>query len=351
MLTADLISNNVDVACVQETKLGGLNATIQAHVEGYVALRADRDCNGGGVLLLIRSTLTYYPLTKVVSTKALEAVAVVVLGSDGKKTVVVSVYRPPSRSVQLIDRFVNDMSTLLDVVKVVEPHAQVVIAGDININSLVPADCAIIDPITDGYGLTQHIREVTHHKSCIDHLWTSDNLTVECKLGPTLERKKKSDAGHATIIAKVRSAGIVARPPQEVRTRQMWHNANWAGIAQYLTDKKLLEVVSGADGVEEALSNFNNICIEAIERHVPVKTSKKKCGRHARWWNRDILPLLRRRDQLYRQMKANPEVEHMRHLFQNARKTAREALAKAKKEFPFHSICLFFIANKISNAT
>lgn len=334
-LTADLIKNDIDVACFQETKLDSLTTVLQSHVENFHSLRADRTSHGGGVLLLVRAGITYYQLGKITSGGALEAVAAVVLGTGVKKTVVISVYRPPisSKSHAELNQFVNEMSTLLDKVRDAEPTAHLVIAGDLNINSLSAKEVSYLDEVCADYCLTQHIRAATHLTNCIDHLLLSDDLTADTVLGPTLEKKKNILAGHATIVASVRAVGIVARPPQDVRSRRLWHKADWPSIVLSMHSQDLHRVVAEAADVEEAAEKFTMICKNAIEEFVPVKTSRTKRGRQPPWWDRTILPLLRHRDRLYKLMKSNSSsVEHVRN-YQNARCRARKAIATAKKQY------------------
>jgi hypothetical protein len=332
LLSAELIKNKIDVACIQESKLGKLDTGITTHIENFTTVRADRNANGGGVLMLIREGVNFYRLDSIESCDALEAIGVVAMGKNAKKTVIICVYRPPARTTVKINKFIIEICKILDTIKMLLPKASVVVTGDMNINSLVPAEKSIIDSICDEHNLKQNVTDVTHHMSCIDHLLVSKETTVESVLGPTLE-KKKTNEGHATITAKICEYGIITRPKQEVRERQMWHRTNWEAMGIQLQEIGLTKLVSEASSLEEAVDRFTKTCLEVIHQFVPVKKSKTKYGKQPQWWDQEILPLLKNRDAFYRLKIKNPDIEEYKSKFQAARVKARKALAKAKAKY------------------
>ena len=277
-VTAELYTDKIDVCAYQETKLH--NGVTQQLVEGYTAVRADRNSNGGGVMLLVRSTISHYRLSVVNPRKTIEAVAVVLVGKGGKKTVLISVYRPPSKSTVMLNDYTNAMGAMLDTVKTAEPKAQIVVAGDMNVNTLNDTEAPYVNAVCIDYGLTQVISEATHEGSCIDHLWVTDGLVVDASLGETMEKKKKSDAGHATIHATIRSEGIATIVHPAPTPKFIWADADWAQIRMYVHSKVLLGTVIRAGDVNEATETFNQVCREAIARYVPVKTSKRRRTTH-----------------------------------------------------------------------
>lgn len=94
--------SNIDIVCLSETKLDH-NYNLQ--VDRYKVYRSDRTSKGGGVALLIKSTISHEVLNKP-NTSSIESIGIKVYTSVGVVNVV-SCYKSPSRKLD-----VNDLKCL-----------------------------------------------------------------------------------------------------------------------------------------------------------------------------------------------------------------------------------------------
>ncbi|KAJ8915573.1 hypothetical protein NQ315_012458 [Exocentrus adspersus] len=109
----------IDVAALQETKL---SETSRITLPGYDIYRHDRDANGGGVALAVKSCIDHYPLQRL-QTQNTEAVAIAVRSLRHRDVAVVSCYHPPR--LPILDA---DLDTILS-------FPQTIAMGDFNAKS------------------------------------------------------------------------------------------------------------------------------------------------------------------------------------------------------------------------
>ena len=93
----DIVSQNIDILMVAETKIDDSFPKEQFVMEGYsYPLRLDRDGNGGRLLVYVRSDI---PSTELKSFKLDNDVDCICseINLRGKKWAIFSIYRPPSQ--------------------------------------------------------------------------------------------------------------------------------------------------------------------------------------------------------------------------------------------------------------
>ena len=120
---------NIDILCMQETKLSDAVPDCLLTVDGHDLFRRDRNNNGGGVAIYAKHMLN--PRCIKLST-SLELVGVEIC-SGGNSLIVVSSYRPPSTS---SNGFYESLADLI--LPIGSPQSHVCIAGDINIDASAP---------------------------------------------------------------------------------------------------------------------------------------------------------------------------------------------------------------------
>ena len=91
-----LCDNVVDILAINETKLDNSFPNVQFIIQGYTLFRRDRNANGGGVILYIRSDLPCRRLTNMESSH-IEAI-VAEIHIKKQKWVVIAAYNPPRNS-------------------------------------------------------------------------------------------------------------------------------------------------------------------------------------------------------------------------------------------------------------
>lgn len=158
-----------DIICLTETFLK----------EGYSCyLKVDdfklsasfcREQSRGGSCILIKKSLHYVELTHLKKFAAPKTFEVCGIHVPFYKLVIVCIYRTPSSDPTI---FLNKLNCMLhDLRNKYRPNTKIVIAGDLNINTLKPGKTTeFLKDLCCSYNLTIHIDQPTRKDSCIDHI-------------------------------------------------------------------------------------------------------------------------------------------------------------------------------------
>ena len=174
-----LLVNNSKAAvlAVSETWLDGSVTDAEIELVGYTVVRKDRNRNGGGVCLYVRSDISYNPRTDLLCDE-LESVWIDLLPMTRPITVG-ACYRPPTQDnfLDLIEKQLSEVS--LD--------AEILVLGDLNIDlTNKKSNCTLVRKLFSFprmFALTQIIdcatRITCNSSSIIDLIFTSvmDNIT------------------------------------------------------------------------------------------------------------------------------------------------------------------------------
>ena len=140
-----------DILVISETKLDASFPNAQFHVEGYKLYRKDRDSNGGGVIIYIRSDLTSRQRTDL-ETDQIECISVeILLGNT--KWLVMGMYKPPSMKP---DTFSTDLQKYLDKVHI--SIENLILLGDLNYDLSDPTKGKTLRDICDIFNLQNLIK-------------------------------------------------------------------------------------------------------------------------------------------------------------------------------------------------
>ena len=190
LLRAYLSTHKFDVICISETYLNSDTSTVDENLEiaGYTLIRADHPSNTkrGGVCIYYKHSLAF----KLLDICYLEECINFEISFGGKLCNFISLYRSPSQSLDVFEKFADNFELNLDKVTNKNPYL-IVILGDFNAKSsnwykhdTTTYEGSKIDAITSQFGLKQLIQEPTHvltdSLSCIDLIFTSQpNLIME----------------------------------------------------------------------------------------------------------------------------------------------------------------------------
>ncbi len=124
-----LAKQDLDILALNETRLDDMLSDDLMSVHNYDLIRTDRNRQGGGVCLYIRSNLNY--LNRNDSIPAiLEAVCVEIHKPNSQPFIVASIYRSPSASSQyfsMIESFIDKLDS---------EGKEIIMVGDLNCNML-----------------------------------------------------------------------------------------------------------------------------------------------------------------------------------------------------------------------
>ena len=114
LLRADLSTHKFDVICISETYLNSDTSTVDENIEivGYTLIRADHPSNikRGGVCIYYKHTLAF----KLLSICYLEECINFEISFGGKLCNFISLYRSPSQSHDVFEKFADNFELNLD---------------------------------------------------------------------------------------------------------------------------------------------------------------------------------------------------------------------------------------------
>ena len=169
-LLKELISNNIDILVISETKLDPSFPPGQFYIDGYMSpIRADRNRYGGGLLIYIKEGIPAKEVSLKCSTaKEIEAKAIEI-NLHKIKWLLIGIYRPPSQSK---DFFLEDMGKNIE--QFYTKYENFLMIGDFNLNE---NDSSLYQYMQE-FNLENVVKVPTCFKSdsptCIDLILTSD---------------------------------------------------------------------------------------------------------------------------------------------------------------------------------
>lgn len=231
-LQALLAAEGASLACLQETKTCATTDSRLIRLPGFRSHRRDRTANGGGVAVLVSTTLCGRPLSSKTlrpRSATLEAVGAEVSQSKtGLRLILISTYRPPGQSAAVAEQYVEDLGNFI--ADVSKPGWPLLITGDLNYDLGKP-EARALESVLHGQGLScLNPAEATHGLKRIDWAWSSTPATAPaCLLAPL----EKGVDGHAVLrISTVfRHLLPAPRPLEDVR---LWRSMNGELAADFL---------------------------------------------------------------------------------------------------------------------
>ena len=91
-----------DILTLNETKLDNSILDCEVQIPGYDIIRSDRNRNGGGVAMYIRTVIPYI-IRKDLSQDTLELLSIEVKKPKSKPLFISTWYRPPSAKIELFE--------------------------------------------------------------------------------------------------------------------------------------------------------------------------------------------------------------------------------------------------------
>ena len=170
----EIVSQNLDILMIAETKIDASFPTGQFTIEGFATpFRLDRNANGGGLLVYVRSDIPAHRLNSFNFSEGIECISFEI-NLRKKKWVLFSVYRPPNQSQ---DYLLENLGRALDHYS--ENYENFMFIGDFNMTETEEQ----LKDFLDLYSLKNLVHEPTCYKSqtakCIDLVLTNRNRSVQ----------------------------------------------------------------------------------------------------------------------------------------------------------------------------
>ena len=261
-LLKEIVSNNIDILVISETKLDSSFPPSQFHIEGYMPpIRADRDRHGGGLLLYIKEGVPAREVSLEQSTaKEIEAKAIEI-NLHKIKWLLIGIYRPPSLSKTfLLEEMCKNLENFCT------KYENFTIIGDFNLSK-------------DDKSLYQFVRELSLENVVkVPTCFKSDNPTC-IELVLTIDKRKISyinviETGLSDFHAMVATTlkGSFHKNGPRIITYRDYSKVNNIAFRE-MVGKEL----NSNSSMKQDFSIFDSTVKNILNRQAPLK--KKTLGR------------------------------------------------------------------------
>ena len=250
-----IMSNNVDLFLVSETKIDSSFPNAQFHIAGYTMYRRDRNLNGGGILLYIKEDI---PSSLLMIDNYFEAFYVEI-NIRKRKWLIGCTYNPKS---SLISTHLDQIGKNLD--KYMLTYSNFLLLGDLNAEPTNPT----VHDFCQVNSCNNLIHENTCFKnpqnpSCIDLMLTNMPKSFQSSL--VLE-KGLSDFHKMTLT--VMKVFYKKQNPNIIKYRNY---KNFDNNSFMIDVKDKISQISGENEIS-FFDLFKNKVFQVFENHVPLKT-------------------------------------------------------------------------------
>eukprot|EP00794_Sanderia_malayensis_P003941 gene3941-4486_t len=252
-----------DILVIQETKLSSEFNNNAFLINNYkTPMRQDRDEFGGGLMQYVRKGVVCnrVPSFEVSSLELICSELTV----NKKKWIIYSIYRPPERS--NLDSFFSALSLSLN--SALDKYDNVILMGDININTFDKADAAYqkLASFCDVFGLSNLVTAKTcftkNSSSSIDVILTNREKSFQ---KTSIFETGLSDY-HGLVLTILKSH-IPRLKPKIIKYR----NYKKFDPAKFLADVRRTNFVALEDP-DKCYDNLTNSFRNLVDKHAPLKT-------------------------------------------------------------------------------
>ena len=251
-----IITGNIDVLVITETKLDDSFPTNQFNLEGFsTPYRQDRNRFGGGILIYIREGIPNKLLSKHTFSNDIEGIFVEI-NMRKIKWLLLGSYHPPSQSDQY---YFENLSKALDIYT--EHYEKFILPGDFNAEDKEP----ILNEFLYQYDAKNIVKDKICFKSienpsCIDLIITNSRNSFQ---NTTVISTGLSDF-HKMALTVLKTKFEKAKP-KEIKYR------DYKRFDNILFKEDLREnLLKGCDDYKK----FENIFLTVLEKHAPSKKKK-----------------------------------------------------------------------------
>ena len=251
----EIASQNLDILIIAETKIDASFPTGQFAIEGFATpFCLDRNANGGGLLVYVRSDIPSHRLHSFKFSDGIECISFEI-NLRKKKWVLLSVYRPPTQSQ---DYLLENLGRALDHYS--ENYENFMFIGDFNMTETEEQ----LKNFLDLYGLKNLVPEPTCYKSetarCIYLVLTNRNRSVQ--QSTTVETGLSDFHKMAVTVLKTT---FPKQGPTVINYR------NYKNFDELAFRNDLREELGRIEPSDLSYSSFETTFDKVLDKHAPVK--------------------------------------------------------------------------------
>lgn len=293
----------------------------------YTAYRNDRPGHGGGVFLLVHSSLSSSMLN--IGHDSVESVWCTVTLANNLSFVTGAFYRPPSTDFRVL-------KMLYDIVS--EASGQIILlAGDFNLPDLKwdNGTCELMKAsrtnlemknLADSFGFFQYVLEPTRINSTLDLLFcNSPNLVGNVDIIPGI-------SDHRVVVAGIKTK--VQRTKRRISRRVFFfEKGDYSSISDKLLDfLPVFECFAEEHEVEYLWSTFRKKLLDLTEKFIPSIESARLQKRKKPWITFRVLKLVKKRRHEFQRYKRTKTHAHFKRL-QELTREYKSLSKKAKEQY------------------
>ncbi len=306
-----------DILVIEETKLSSEFNNNAFLINNYKApMCHDRDEFGGGLMQYVRKGVVCnrVPSYEVSSLELICSELTV----NKKKWIIYSIYRPPERS--NLDPFFSALSLSLN--SALDKYDNVIIMGDININTFDKADAAYqkLASFCDVFGLSNLVTA----KTCFTRNGSSSIDVILTNRVKSFQKTSVFETGlsdyHGLVLTILKSH-IPRLKPKIIKYR----NYKKFDPAKFLADVRRTNFVALEDP-DKCYDNLTNSFRNLVDKHAPLKTKTVR-GNNAPFVTRELKKAIYTRTKLKNKLNKNPTDQNER----NYKKQRNKCVSLRKK--------------------
>ena len=294
-------------------------------IQDYHVVRKDRNRNGGGVLIYIRSDIAFNTRSDLIN-DSIEAIWVDILLPKTKPILVGSIYRPPNDN--------NFTEELDETFKKIDTNQETYILGDINICTKNKSSALYKKYMNSllSYGFSQIIKDptrVAEKSSILDHIIcsSSDKISQSGVIPIGL-----SDHYLTYCTRKIPKNIFNSHNTVTIRSMKKYSVEEYTNLLENTDWSPVLNSICP----ESAWSHFRDIFMPILDKVAPFKTIRIK-QRTEPWMTPQILEKISVRDGLAQLYKDTKENKH-RAEYNKARNEVQRDIKDAKANYITNSL-------------
>jgi exonuclease III len=309
-----LCTYDIDICCIQETKMCSAHSNAIVDIDGYCTFRKDRNIHGGGVCIYAKSKLK----PSVISCNSNSEI--VGIKVKDLNFTAFSIYKPPNVNA---DNFYEE---LVDVTTLFSDNTTLIIAGDTNMNLMSKSKKRKVDEYCLEMNVKNHVDKATHKDACIDHIMVTKGIHVQ-----NIRLLSPIEKWHAFVTCEVIVEETRVQSLEEKSGYLKWNKTNWDDMLSWIRNQELLSKMQSEQSLEECWAIFKNVCLTATALFVPqgkfIERKKNKS-----WISSEAAKLLKRKDRAYKLWRRSYMLSD-RSKYEKLRKTCKKRLMKDKLEW------------------
>jgi hypothetical protein len=263
----NMISQNIDILGLTETKLDSSFPVSQFKMENFTVYRKDRNCNGGGLMMYINSSIPSRIRNDLCTTTVDVENIVVELMLNREKMFIILLYKPPRVNDSLL---VSTIEEILD--KCILESNWFYLIGDFNVDLKVTPNS--LSEVFECYNMTNIIKDATCFK----------NMSNPTLLDPKVTNNAKRLIAHLNKSIGVSDFHNIVCAATRIKCQKFSpHIVTYRSFKKFC-DEKFVEDLNAApfhvcnifNDVDDMLWFQSKLLTDVIESHAPLKTKKIK---------------------------------------------------------------------------